>query len=166
MAASFSQRLLVASAPAALTRTPQRRAPPRRSAPPARAAKSRGEAAPAEVAQRTGKSELVFDSAPALASAPAGASLARQLYSETCEAAVNAQINVEVRTSGARPTARPCGAAAALRNTAPGRPHDANTCYRGPPTPWRRPLLAPGHVAARQTTPSGLRRAPRGAARR
>jgi hypothetical protein len=43
-----------------------------------------------ELAQR----ELVFDAAPSPAP---GASLARQLYTQDCESAVNAQINVEVR---------------------------------------------------------------------
>jgi hypothetical protein len=42
----------------------------------------------------TAQRELVFDAAPSPAP---GASLARQLYTQDCEAAVNAQINVEVR---------------------------------------------------------------------
>ena len=97
MATTALRCTLRVSAPASLTKTTLRRAAPRRAAPPARAAKNRGEGAPTELAQRSRKDELVFDSAPALASAPSGASLARQLYSEACEAAVNAQINIEVR---------------------------------------------------------------------
>ena len=78
MATTALRCTLRVSAPASLTKTTLRRAAPRRAAPPARAAKNRGEGAPTELAQRSRKDELVFDSAPALASAPSGASLARQ----------------------------------------------------------------------------------------
>ena len=124
--ATSTLHMLRVSAPAPLTGTALRRAAPltgtalqrpapRRATQPARAAKSRGEGAPTELAQRSRKDELVFDSAPALAAAPVGASLARQLYSEACEAAVNAQINVEVRFP--RATAH-----------APSRSHPVNEC--------------------------------------
>ncbi len=125
MATSTVLRALRVSAPAQQTRTAQRAAAPRRAVPPARAGgKARGEGAPTEVAQRTGKSELVFDSAPAVGKG-AAASLARQLYSEACESAVNTQINVEVRLRG-----RSAGRAAQPRRCAhaPGRSHPRIAC--------------------------------------